>query len=225
MNNCDQQHKLDWLIRAAESINELRNDPSNKALEQKASDSLITAMIALIGDDPEREGLAMTPSRVRRSWSELYAGYNSDNTPEKILSPVFSETASEGHRLYDQIVLLRDIEFHSTCEHHMLPFSGVVHVGYIPADGKAVGVSKLARLVEHFSRRLQIQERMTSEIAYAIDDVLNPQGVAVVVEAKHLCMGCRGVRKPGSTMLTSMMLGAFRHDPSSRAEFFSSIGK
>ena len=175
--------------------------------EAPAEDAVVR-MIQAIGDDPGREGLKETPARVTRSWKELYGGYGKD--PKDVLK-VFQDGAC------DEMVVLKDIEFFSTCEHHMLPFFGKVHIGYIP-DGKVVGVSKLARLVEIFSRRLQIQERFTGQIANALMEHLQPKGAMVVVEAKHLCMVARGVGKQNSTMVTSAVRGAFDNDKT-RAEF------
>lgn len=159
----------------------------------------IAQIISHIGDDSTREGLIDTPRRVIKSWRELYAGYT--QSPEAILERCFD---SDG---YDQMVILKDIEFYSTCEHHMLPFFGKAHVAYIPSK-KVVGISKLARLVECFARRLQIQERLTKQIADAINRNLNPVGVAVMIEAKHLCMISRGINKQNSVMVTSELLGA-----------------
>ncbi len=170
---------------------------------------LIRDIIATIGDDPYREGLIDTPNRVVKSWGEIYRGYKMD--PGEILKTTFSD---EG---YDQMVILRDIEMFSTCEHHMLPFIGKAHVAYIPRN-RVVGLSKLARLVECFARRLQIQERLTLEIAHAIADHLSPKGVGVIIEAKHVCMLARGVNKQNSVMTTSHLLGVFR-EPEVRAEF------
>lgn len=180
-----------------------------------SSEKLIKSLLTELGEDVNREGLKRTPHRVVKSWNELYSGYKIK--PEKVLGTTFS---SEG---YDQMVLLRDIELFSTCEHHMLPFFGRAHVAYIPSK-RVVGLSKLARLVECYSRRLQIQERLTQQIAKSIQDVLNPVGVAVVIEAEHFCMRARGVNKQNSIMVTSCLLGAFKDDVSARAEFMQSIG-
>jgi GTP cyclohydrolase I len=161
----------------------------------------IKDMIDYIGDDSTREGVIDTPKRVMKSWDELYSGYK--QSPEEILERTFD---SDG---YDQLIILRDIEFYSMCEHHMLPFFGKAHVGYIPND-RVVGISKLARLVDCFARRLQIQERLTKQIAEAINDIMIPKGVAVLIEAKHLCMISRGVNKQNSVMMTSELLGCMR---------------
>jgi GTP cyclohydrolase I len=169
---------------------------------------------AAAGEDPDREGLLDTPDRVVRSWGEIFAGY--DHSPEEILSTTFGDVNG-----YSEMILLRDINFFSTCEHHMLPFMGVAHVAYLPAE-RVVGLSKLARLVDCFAKRLQIQERMTRDIAKAIMLHLKPQGCGVVIEATHGCMVCRGVKKEGATMVTSSLEGDFHH-PATRAEFMALI--
>jgi len=182
------------------------------------AEKLVKETLRAIGEDPEREGLLETPYRVVKSWTELFSGYKED--PKKILETSFSDVDN-----YNQIVLLKDIEFFSFCEHHMLPFLGKAHVAYIP-QGNVVGLSKLARLVDCFARRLQIQERLTKQIADAIVEELNPLGVAVVVEAKHYCMHIRGVKKYNSMMVTSSVHGAFENE-STREEFLKliNIGK
>ncbi len=173
----------------------------------------ITSIIKAIGEDPEREGLVDTPKRVAEMYAELFMGLAVD--PKEELTVGFEE----GHR---EMVILRDIPFYSMCEHHLLPFYGVTHIGYIPnADGRVVGASKLARVVEIVARRPQIQERMTSQIADAIVDGIKPDGVAVVIQAEHLCMVMRGIKKPGSAIVTSSLKGIFRTRPETRAEFFS----
>ncbi len=173
----------------------------------------IRVLLRFIGEDSQREGLLDTPERVIKSYGELFAGYNHD--PKEILSTTFEEV--EG---YDEMIVLRDVEFTSHCEHHMLPFTGRAHIAYIPTN-KVVGLSKLARLVDVFARRLQIQEKMTAQIADALNNVLLPKGVAVVIEATHMCMTMRGIRKPGSIMQTSHLTGLFKSDPRTRQEFFS----
>ena len=175
----------------------------------------IRNIIRYIGENPDREGLRGTPDRVIRSWEKLYGGYI--ESPEDILSKRFTTTC-------DEMVILRDIEFYSTCEHHMIPFFGKVSIGYLPSS-QVIGISKLARLVECFSRRLQIQERMTRQIADAIDGYLSPQGVGVVVRAQHLCMTSRGVEKQNSVMITNSLLGTFRNDEKVRKEFLGLIGE
>jgi GTP cyclohydrolase I len=183
-------------------------------LAQADSEDLVREILRRIGDDPAREGLQETPARIVRSWAELYRGYQ-ERAEEVLLTQFQAEQ-------YSEMVLLRDIDFHSTCEHHMLPFQGRAHVAYLPGD-KIVGLSKLARLVEVYARRLQVQERLTRQIATQLEKVLQPNGVAVMVEAKHQCMSCRGVRKQGGTMITSTFLGAFQEDLSTRAEFLALI--
>ena len=181
------------------------------------AEAAIKTLIAYAGDDPEREGLLDTPSRVARSFDEFFGGYLQD--PVEVLERTFEEI--EG---YDEMVLLKDIAFVSHCEHHMAPIVGKAHVAYLPRT-RVVGISKLARVVEVYARRLQIQEKMTAQIANAIDSVLEPLGVAVVLEAGHHCMTTRGVNKAGVTMTTSKMLGAFRDDPNTRREFLANVGK
>jgi len=175
----------------------------------------VETLIRWAGDDPQREGLAETPSRVVRAYQQYFEGYAID--PVALLQRTFEEV--EG---YDEIVLLRDIRFESHCEHHMMPILGRAHVAYLP-ERRVVGISKLARVVDAYARRLQIQEKMTAQVANTIDKVLEPQGVAVVIEATHLCMTARGVHKAGATMVTSRMLGLFRTDPRTRREFLSLI--
>ena len=182
---------------------------------QEEAEEAVRTLILWAGDDPEREGLLETPARVARSYNEFYAGYDQD--PEQVLVKTFEETGG-----YDEMVLIRDIALDSHCEHHMVPISGKAHVAYIP-NNRVVGISKLARVVEIFSKRLQIQEKMTVDIAATIDRVLKPQGVAVVIEASHQCMTTRGIRKPGADTVTSQMLGSFRDDPSTRREFLAMI--
>ncbi len=184
----------------------------SRALAEEA----VRTLIRWAGDDPDREGLVSTPERVVRAYEEYFSGYGDD--PALILTRTFEE--AEG---YDEMVVLRDIRFESHCEHHLAPIIGKAHIAYLP-DKRVVGISKLARLVEAYARRLQLQERMTTQIAGAIGTVLEPKGVAVVIEAAHQCMTSRGVHKPGAMMITSSMLGAFRTDPKTREEFLSMIG-
>ncbi|MBO23143.1 MAG: GTP cyclohydrolase I FolE [Rhodospirillaceae bacterium] len=200
------------------------SDPSGNSgtsLDQRpsrdAARAAVRTLLAYAGDDPTREGLLDTPDRVVRSYDEFFGGYFED--PVAILERTFSETDG-----YDEIVLLRNIDFASHCEHHMVPIIGCAHVAYLPKT-RVVGISKLARVVEAYARRLQIQEKMTAQIANIINEVLEPRGVAVVIEATHQCMSTRGVSKTGVNMVTSSMLGAFRDDPATRQEFLSMIGK
>ncbi len=181
------------------------------------AESAIRTLLKFIGDDPAREGLVDTPTRVARAYVELFAGYDID--PYALLARTFSETDG-----YDEMVVLRDIAFVSHCEHHMVPFTGTAHVAYLP-DLRVVGISKLVRVVEAFARRLQIQEKLTVQVADAIDTVLKPRGVAVVLRAQHQCMTMRGVNKPGVSMVTSRMTGAFRDNPATRREFLAMIGE
>lgn len=185
--------------------------PSRAEAEQA-----VRTLIGWAGDDASREGLLDTPARVVRAYEEFFAGYNED--PVEILQRTFEETSG-----YDEMVLLRDIRFESHCEHHMVPIVGRLHIGYLP-DQRVVGISKLARVAEIYAKRLQIQEKLTVEIAAAIDGVLKPKGVAVVVVAQHECMTTRGIHKPGVGMVTSHMLGVFRTQHETRREFLSLIG-
>lgn len=189
--------------------------PEPRPSREQAEEAVRT-LLRWAGDDPTREGLVETPARVVRAYEEFYAGYNQD--PEEILLRTFEEVDG-----YDEIVALRDIRFESHCEHHIAPIIGKAHVAYLP-DRRVVGISKLARVVEIYAKRLQIQEKMTAQIANTIGEVLKPKGVAVVIEAAHQCMTTRGIHKPGVTMVTSRMLGVFRDDPATRREFLSIIG-
>jgi len=185
--------------------------------KRSEAEAAVRTLIEWAGDDPDREGLKGTPGRVARAYEEFFAGYQED--PVAVLATTFEETAA-----YDEIIVLRDIRLESHCEHHIVPILGTVHIGYLPA-GRVVGISKLARLVEVYAKRMQIQEALTSQVADAIQEVLRPRGVGVVVEAAHQCMTTRGVRKPGVSMVTSRLLGSFRDDPTTRREFFSMIGR
>jgi len=178
-------------------------------------EKLVHELIAHIGEDPLREGLRDTPKRVVKSFEKLFSGYG--KKPEDVLKTFEGEN-------YDEMIVVKDIELYSTCEHHFLPFIGRAHIGYIP-DGKIIGLSKLPRLVEIYARRLQNQERLTSQIARALQDVLKPKGVGVVIEAKHLCMMARGVEKQGSEVTTSSLTGLFKRDMNTRNEFLKLIGK
>lgn len=179
------------------------------------AEEAVKTLIRWIGDDPKREGLLETPARVLRAYGEWFAGYGDD--PAEHLARTFEEVGG-----YDEPVLLRAIPFRSCCEHHMAPITGVAHISYLPA-ARVVGISKLARVVDGFAKRLQIQERMTAEIAGAIDEVLQPRGVGVVIEANHACMSSRGVHKHGASLVTSRMIGVFKDDPVIRSEFLASI--
>jgi GTP cyclohydrolase I len=186
----------------------------NAPTEREALDAVRT-LIRWAGDDPDREGLLDTPRRVVKAYRELFAGYESD--PREYLERTFEEVGG-----YDELVILRDIRVVSFCEHHMLPFLGKAHVGYLPSD-RVVGISKLARVVHGFARRLQIQEKLTAEVAEAIQDILKPKGVGVVIVSEHSCMTMRGVNTPGSKLTTSSLLGEVRDDPRTRQEFFDLV--
>jgi GTP cyclohydrolase I len=190
-------------------------DYKNRLVEENRAliEGHIREILRLIGEDPDREGLAETPARVARMYEELFRGYGVD--PREVLGVTFDEQ-------HEELVIVKDIVYYSLCEHHMAPFFGKVHIGYVPS-GKIAGLSKFARLVEAVTRRLQVQERITSEIADILDEVLNPHGVMVVVTGEHLCMSARGVHKPGSTTVTSAVRGIFRRNAALRAEFLSLI--
>jgi len=186
------------------------NDPSGKISQAQAEDA-IRVLLEWAGENPQREGLLDTPKRVAKAYRDWFSGYQMD--PREYLARTFEEVAG-----YDEMIVLRDIEFESHCEHHMAPIIGRAHVGYLPS-GKVVGISKLARVVDVYARRFQVQEKLTAQIAQAIQDVLQPRGVGVVIEATHECMTTRGVHKRGVSMVTSKMLGEFREDARTRSEF------
>ena len=187
----------------------------NKKPTRDEAEAAVRTMLAWTGDNPDREGLVETPKRVVRAYEQFFAGYEMD--PKEVLSKVFEEV--EG---YDEMVIVKDIRVESHCEHHIVPILGKAHVGYLP-NKRIVGISKLARVVDIFGKRLQTQEVMTAQIANVINEVLEPRGVAVVMNAKHQCMTTRGVHKPESSTITSTMLGAFRENPDTRAEFMNLI--
>jgi GTP cyclohydrolase I len=194
----------------------VQNAATTKRPTREEAEAAVRTLLRWAGDDPTREGLVDTPARVIRSYEEFFAGYDVD--PVALLERTFEETDG-----YDEIVLLRDIRLESHCEHHMVPIIGRAHVAYLP-HRRVVGISKLARVVDAYASRLQIQEKLTAQIANTIQQVLEPRGVAVVIEAAHQCMTTRGVHKPGVTMVTSRMLGAFRDDPTTRREVLAMIG-
>ena len=195
---------------------EARLEPGGSGRPTRAeAENAVRTLIRWAGDDPDREGLADTPARVARSYEEFFEGYESD--PVALLERTFEETDG-----YDEIVLLRDIRLESYCEHHMVPIVGRAHVAYLP-HRRVVGISKLARVVDVYAKRLQIQEKLTAQIANTVNDVLQPRGTAVIIEAAHQCMTTRGVHKPGVTMVTSRMLGAFRDDSSTRRELLAMV--
>jgi GTP cyclohydrolase I len=190
-------------------------DGERTGVDRARAEAAVRELLLAVGEDPDRPGLQETPARVARAYAETFAGLAMD--PAEVLSTTFDED-------HDELVLVRDIPMYSTCEHHLVPFHGLAHVAYIPgADGRVTGLSKLARLVEVYARRPQVQERMTSQIADALADVLKPRGVLVVIEAEHLCMAMRGIRKPGATTVTSAVRGIFRDNPATRAEAMSLV--
>ncbi|ARM88544.1 GTP cyclohydrolase 1 [Rhizobium sp. CIAT894] len=190
------------------------NRDSDRPSQQEAEEA-VRVLLRWAGDNPAREGLIETPARVVKSYRELFSGY--DMAPEDVLGRTFEEVAG-----YDDMVLVRDIPFFSHCEHHMVPIIGKAHVAYMP-DGRVLGLSKIARVVEIYGRRLQTQETMTAQIARAIDDTLNPRGVAVMIEAEHMCMAMRGVQKQGSTTLTTTFTGTFKTEPADQARFMTMV--
>lgn len=197
--------------RTSDTAGDLRPD----RIDAPRIEAAVREILAAIGEDPDRPGLVDTPARVARAYAETFAGLAQD--PYDVLATTFAED-------HDELVLVKDIPMYSTCEHHLVPFHGKAHVGYIPgADGKVTGLSKLARLVEVYARRPQVQERMTRQIADALFEVLKPRGVIVVIEAEHLCMAMRGIRKPGSTTMTSAVRGIFREKQATRSEAMSLI--
>lgn len=198
------------MLKDKSALKPLAAKPSREQAEEA-----VRTLIAYIGDDPTREGVLDTPKRVVGAFEELYGGYR--EAPADILDRTFAETAA-----YDDLVLVRDITFNSHCEHHMMPFTGVAHVAYVPIN-RVVGLSKLARLVDIYARRLQTQEHMTAQVAAAIEDILKPRGVAVMIEAEHTCMSLRGVRKPGASTVTTQFRGTFRDDAAEQTRFLNLV--
>ncbi|AOF89879.1 MULTISPECIES: GTP cyclohydrolase I FolE [Rhizobiaceae] len=192
-----------------------RLDDQSDRPSQKEAEDAVRVLLRWAGDDPEREGLLDTPSRVAKSYRELFSGY--DLAAEDVLGRTFEEVAG-----YDDMVLVKDIPFFSHCEHHMVPIIGKAHVAYLP-NGRVLGLSKIARVVEIYGRRLQTQETMTAQIAKSIDETLNPRGVAVMIEAEHMCMAMRGIQKQGSTTLTTTFTGAFKTEPTEQVRFMTMI--
>jgi GTP cyclohydrolase I len=207
--------ELEFARGGAEEVGDELRRATGKPTREEA-EAAVRTLLRWTGDDPDREGLLGTPERVVRAYEEWFSGYGED--PVGILERTFEETAG-----YDEMVVLRDIRFESHCEHHVAPIIGVAHCAYLP-NKRVVGISKIARVIEIYAKRLQIQEKMTAQIANAIQEVLRPRGVAVVVRATHQCMTTRGIHKPGVSMVTSRMLGAFRNNESTRREFLSMIG-
>src|SRR5688500_13458818 len=194
----------------------MSDDPAHRLVfDAERAEAAVRELLTAVGEDPDRPGLKDTPARVARAYAETFAGLWQD--PHDVLSTTFDED-------HEELVLVKDIPMYSTCEHHLVPFHGVAHIGYIPGeDGRVTGLSKLARLVEVYARRPQVQERMTSQIADALNDVLKPRGVLVVIEAEHLCMAMRGIRKPGATTVTAAVRGIFRDSAATRSEAMSLV--
>lgn len=205
-NGHNHAHEAHWLD----------DDLLGAAQPQAVLEGAVRQILEAIGEDPERQGLQRTPLRVAKAYAELTSGYSTD--PEALINQAVFDVD------YDEMVLVKDIDFFSLCEHHMLPFYGKAHVAYIP-DGKVIGLSKIPRIVEMFARRLQVQERMTQQIADFLQETLQPQGVAVVVEGQHMCAAMRGVKKANARMTTSAMLGSFKHNPQTRGEFLDHIAR
>ncbi|MDX1710717.1 MAG: GTP cyclohydrolase I FolE [Rhodovibrionaceae bacterium] len=203
-------------VASNQTITRLEDPKKGDRPSREETEEAVRTLLRWAGDDPAREGLSGTPQRVVRAYEDFFSGYDVD--PKELLQRTFEEVDG-----YDEVVLLRDIRFESHCEHHMAPIIGKAHVAYLPKM-RVIGISKLARVVDAYARRLQIQEKMTAQIANVINEVLEPKGVAVVIEAAHQCMTTRGVHKPGVTMVTSRMLGAFRRDERTRRELLALIG-
>ncbi len=205
---------MDAIVKTIRPALDTVREPMARPTREEA-EAAVRTLLLWAGDDPSREGLVDTPKRVVKAYGELFAGYQVD--PSEALGRTFEEVGG-----YDDLVLVKDISFHSHCEHHMVPIVGKAHIGYLP-DGRVVGLSKLARVVEAFASRLQTQETMTAQIAGLIDEVLRPRGVAVLIEAEHMCMAMRGIRKTGSTTLTTTFTGAFKNEPEHQARFMTML--
>ncbi len=206
---------MDAVLESLKKIETRKILPKEERPSREEAEDAVRTLLKWIGEDIEREGLLDTPKRVAKAYLELFNGYEMD--AEKVLGRTFEEVGG-----YDDMVLVRDIPFHSHCEHHMVPIIGKAHVAYLP-DGCVLGLSKIARTVEIFASRLQTQENMTSQVVHTIDDALQPRGVAVMIEAEHMCMAMRGIRKQGSTTITTGFTGAFQDDPAEQQNFFSML--
>lgn len=204
---------MDAILKSLEKSGARRVLPRSERPTQAEAEKAVATLLRWIGEDVDREGLLDTPARVAKAYTEMFSGYDED--PKEVLGRTFEEVGG-----YDDMVLVKDITFHSHCEHHMVPIIGKAHVAYLP-DGKVLGLSKIARTVEIFARRLQTQENMTAQIAHAIDEALMPRGVAVMIEAEHMCMAMRGIRKQGSTTTTTCFTGQFRNDPAEQVNFMT----
>lgn len=198
-------------------LNIISEDPNRDVARptRQEAEAAVRTLLLWTGDDPEREGLLDTPARVAKAYRELFGGYGED--PKEVLGRTFEEVAG-----YEDMVLVKDISFHSHCEHHMVPIIGKAHVAYLP-DGRVLGLSKIARVIDIFARRLQTQESMTAQVAHSIQDALEPRGVAVLIEAEHMCMAMRGIRKQGSTTLTTTFTGTYKDDPQEQMRFMSLV--
>ena len=204
---------MDAIIKKLKESETRRVLPKSERPTRKEAEAAVTTLLKWIGEDVEREGLVDTPARVAKAYGELFGGYQQD--PVKVLGRTFEEAGG-----YDDMVLVKDISFHSHCEHHLVPIIGKAHVAYLP-DNRVLGLSKIARVVEIFARRLQIQENMTAQIAHAIDSALKPRGVAVMIEAEHMCMAMRGIRAQGTSTITTCYTGDFHNDPNEQASFLT----
>jgi GTP cyclohydrolase I len=204
---------MDAILKSLAKTGQRTVLPRSERPTQAEAEKAVETLLRWIGEDVNREGLLDTPARVAKAYTEMFAGYDED--PSDVLGRTFEEVGG-----YDDMVLVKDITFHSHCEHHMVPIIGKAHVAYLP-DGKVLGLSKIARTVEIFARRLQTQENMTAQIAHAIDEALTPRGVAVMIEAEHMCMAMRGIKKQGSTTTTTCFTGQFRNEPSEQVNFMT----
>ncbi len=204
---------MDAILKSIEKTGARRLLPQSERPSQAEAEKAVETLLRWIGEDIDREGLLDTPARVAKAYTEMFSGYGED--PAKELGRTFEEVGG-----YDDMVLVKDITFHSHCEHHMVPIIGKAHVAYLP-DGKVLGLSKIARTVDIFAKRLQTQENMTAQIAHAIDEALSPRGVAVMLEAEHMCMAMRGIRKQGSTTTTTCFTGQFRNEPAEQVNFMT----
>ena len=206
---------MDAIIEGFKKRSERKILSKTERPSRQEAEEAVRTLLKWMGEDIEREGLIDTPKRVAKAYGELFSGY--DQNPAEELGRTFEEVGG-----YDDMVLVKDIAFHSHCEHHMVPIIGKAHVAYLP-DGKVLGLSKIARTVDIFARRLQTQENMTAEVAYSIDEALNPRGVAVMIEAEHMCMAMRGIKKQGSTTTTTCFTGQFRNDPAEQVNFMTML--
>lgn len=211
----EREITMDAILESLKKVESRRILPKEERPSQKEAEDAVRTLMKWVGEDIDREGLVDTPRRVAKAYLELFGGYDLD--AEEVLGRTFEEVGG-----YDDMVIVRDIPFHSHCEHHMVPIIGKAHVAYLP-DGCVLGLSKIARTVEIFARRLQTQENMTAQIAHTIDDALQPRGVAVIIEAEHMCMAMRGIRKQGSTTMTSAFTGAFHDTPAEQQNFFAML--